>query len=664
MEQVRDATGSAAAQRALADLPRQWEWHPSLIRTIDEDQGKSGTSASTRAGFQELLGLMEENRVSLVLARDFSRLTRDPVDAARFLKAAERAGILFHANGRLYHPATENLAEVFGLHLEGLLGWWDNATRKQRLAAARLAKARQGLAVSRPPIGYVKGTLGHWTKDSDREVQKIIRLVFELALKLGSVGAVVQYMRKNDLRFPRRRRGELTWEFPSRERVYSVLTNPLYTGTYVYGRVRILPRTDGARRDIERRAESEWISTVDHHEPYVTVEEWRTIMGALAARRPAVQPIVGKGGALLQGLLRCGHCARRLQTKYWAKDGRARAASYLCRPLNRDGQPLHTVTCSARLVDQAVIDTVLAALTPVEMDAALAVIADAGQEQKIISRTRAQQLQEAEDEVDGARRLYEMAGSSHPRASADLLQKYEDALGRLDELKRAQASLVRSAPVSVTSHDAAELRALTQNMRQLWYAGTTTNEDRKRLLRIVLPEVVVLAVTSERVELELVWAGGFRQRLEVLRPTGVDRIVAELHKAGKDPKTIAEQLTAQGLATGKGTPFKRSTVYAVLDRHGMRAKDEREQTRRLIRQMLIENIDRTEMLGRLATEAPRALGRWTPARLSQAIARLRRDVPGISPLSEDLPDDTHGHLARQPTQRLSNKSSRCVKGPP
>ena len=38
MEQVRDATGSAAAQRALADLPKEWGWHPDNIFVIDEDE--------------------------------------------------------------------------------------------------------------------------------------------------------------------------------------------------------------------------------------------------------------------------------------------------------------------------------------------------------------------------------------------------------------------------------------------------------------------------------------------------------------------------------------------------------------------------------------------------------------------------------------------------
>jgi hypothetical protein len=348
--------------------------------------------------------------------------------------------------------------------------------------------------------------------------------------------------------------------------------------------------------------------------------------------------------------VRCGQCARWLQTKYWAKNGQARAASYHCRPLDENGRPLHTVTCSARLVDQAVIDTVLAALTPVEMEAALTVIANVNHEHLAITRNQTRQLQEAEDDVDRARRFYEMAGSSHPRVSADLLQKYEDALARQHELKSVQARSTRQASVSVTREDAGALRALTQDIRHLWDAGTTTNEDRKRLLRIVLSEVVVLTVTSEGIELEAVWTGGFRQRLVVPRPKAVDTMVIQLHNEGQDPEAIAEHLNAQGRTTAKGTPFKRSTIYAVLDRHGLRRKDERQETLLLIRQMVIDNVPRQEVLDRLASEAPKGLGRWTRSRLNQIIYSLRRGVPGIPVLPARLPANHRANIGDEQEQ--------------
>jgi hypothetical protein len=144
-------------------------------------------------------------------------------------------------------------------------------------------------------------------------------------------------------------------------------------------------------------------------------------------------------------------------------------------------------------------------------------------------------------------------------------------------------------------------------------------------------------VNKERIQLEIEWIGGFRQPLEVLRPKGVDRIVLQLQEAGHDAKAIAEQLNARGLTTAKGVPFARSTIYAVLDRHGMRRKDARQIALRLIRQMVIDNVPRTQMLARLAAEAPRVLGQWTPQRLNQCVSELYHGTPGIPPLPKPLP---------------------------
>jgi hypothetical protein len=58
---------------------------------------------------------------------------------------------------------------------------------------------------------------------------------------------------------------------------------------------------------------------------------------------------------------------------------------------------------------------------------------------------------------------------------------------------------------------------------------------------------------------------------------------------------------------------------------------------RLIRQMVIDNVPRTQMLARLASEAPSGLGQWTPQRLNQCVSALYRGIPGIPPLPTPLP---------------------------
>ncbi len=615
-EQVKNNTGSTAVQRDLAALARAWGWADSLIDPIDEDLGKSAArSSSKRTGFQRLLESIDAGRIGVVLLQNLGRVSRNATDAVRFVEAARRAKILVYADEHFYDMATEDDAQVFFQIIQGLLGWLDNANRVRQFRAAREAKARLGHAVSRPPIGYVKGVHGQWVKDPDPEVQKIISQIFQLALKLGSVAAVVRYMRENSLPFPHRRHGELTWGLPSRARLYSVLISPLYTGDYVYKRVKIIPGTDEASRRIEPRPEAERIVSEGHHEAYVTKDDWRAIMAALAARRPTVRPIVGKGNALLQGLLRCGQCHRWLRTQYSAHDGQARGASYVCRPMDQNGKPRHSVSFSARLGDHAVVREVLGALTPAEIDQALTAINSAGFQEKEIQRSHERQLLQFEEEAELAYRTFQKATESSQRVRAAAGQKYDQALERLETLKERLARSVPPRPVSITARDAAELQALTEKIQELWSVDAITNEDRKRLLHTVIAEIIVHGNGKEAVELEIVWIGGLRQVVRALRPVGVDQLIAEARKAGKDPAAIAHQLRSVGL----------------------NPREQRHQVLSLIRQLLIERCPRTEMLKIVQRDAPSTLGHWTRQRLNQYVSRLYRGVPGIPPLRAPSP---------------------------
>src|SRR6266508_2360722 len=63
MDQVQNNVGSTYDQRDLADLPRKWGWPESRIREIDNALGITGTSSLQRAGFQELLRLIDAGEV-------------------------------------------------------------------------------------------------------------------------------------------------------------------------------------------------------------------------------------------------------------------------------------------------------------------------------------------------------------------------------------------------------------------------------------------------------------------------------------------------------------------------------------------------------------------------------------------------------------------------
>src|SRR5262249_20395058 len=143
---------------------------------------------------------------------------------------------------------------------------------------------------------------------------------------------VVKHLRNNNQFFPRRRGGQLNWGPLDAAHLHSVLTNPAYVGNYVFGRTRAARRTGRSPARIERRPASERITTPDHHEAYVSRRDWEQVQAMLGANRPAMRSMAGKGHALLQGLVRCGICGKRMVAKYWGREGQARTGSYRCKP--------------------------------------------------------------------------------------------------------------------------------------------------------------------------------------------------------------------------------------------------------------------------------------------------------------------------------------------
>jgi DNA invertase Pin-like site-specific DNA recombinase len=74
--QVRDHRESTARQYALVERAKALGWPAKSVQTIDEDQGRTGTSAVHRHGFKKLLAELGAGQVGVVLALEASRLAR------------------------------------------------------------------------------------------------------------------------------------------------------------------------------------------------------------------------------------------------------------------------------------------------------------------------------------------------------------------------------------------------------------------------------------------------------------------------------------------------------------------------------------------------------------------------------------------------------------
>ncbi len=607
--QLRDHPGSAASQTDLSEHPRRWGWPSERIEIIDEDQGTSAKEGSERGGILKVLERIRKGEVGIVFIRELSRLSRDPGLTVQLFSACRKAGTLLHYNGVVRDPANETPTELFGLHIAGLLGWLENENRTQQAMAAKVAMAKRGRAVTRPPIGYLRDLRGHWIKDPDSAVQEAVARLFTLYKEFRSLGKVIKYLKSHDLTFPHRVRGEVKWTGIDVTELHSILHNRAYAGDYVY---RYRP-TPGVDPDCTTPgAPKRTLISKEHHEPYIDPSEFETIQTMLASRRPKIRPIAGKGTALLQGLLRCPTCGRWMETKYWGRSGVVRTAKYRCRRLDDWGATTHRVEFPARDADAAVTHAVLKALKPVELELALTALSSERAKQASLDADLARQIKHAE-----------------------VKERLEQAVRRRDQLK-AKLSEPRAEEPQLTRAEQQELVQRIGGIEALWRDVATTNEDRKHLLRTLISEITVVAASDKAIDLEIVWVGGRKERLHVLLPAGVDALVRDRTAAGHDPRTIAKDLQAAGIVTGSGRPMSLTVVGNKLGRMGLRLKHERRKARETIRQGLLENRPRSEIIRQLQEQAPR-LGPWDPQRLSEAIRQLRRGARDVEALPAMLP---------------------------
>ena len=117
----------------------------------------------------------------------------------------------------------------------------------------------------------------------------------------------------------------------------SILTNPNYAGAYAYGRTytktTIVNGKKRKRRGIHRSPDDWLVLIKNHHEGYISWDEYQQFQSIIAdntnMKGDAVRGSVRGGEGLLAGLLRCGHCGRKIYVLRGGSNGRH--VRYLCR---------------------------------------------------------------------------------------------------------------------------------------------------------------------------------------------------------------------------------------------------------------------------------------------------------------------------------------------
>src|SRR2546425_355467 len=411
-KQVRQNKESQRLQMDLAERMRALGWKE--VEIVGSDLGSSAAIASARReGFERVLSSVALGAVGVVGSREVSRLSRTDKDWCRLLEVCQIFGTLIADEQQVYD--LNYLDDQLVLGIKGTLSVVELKVLRQRLQAGQESKARRGELFKRLPVGYARDGLGKVVLHPDQRLREAIHLVFTKFRELWSVRQSFQWFRDHDVVLPANpiRGTRIIWKIPTQSLIRDMLCHPFYAGAYVWGRRPVETQLVEGRLEkhqgATRRATECRVFLPDHHEAYI---DWATYEeNQRMIRRNSVNwqcdesmPAIRAGQGLLVGLLRCGHCGRKLHVRYWG--ARGTHARYLCKGDYDDGGQ-YCIGFGGALVDRRVGHELLQVISPLGIEASLRAIEELSAGDAAQRAALSNQLEQLEYEVQKAFEQYD-----------------------------------------------------------------------------------------------------------------------------------------------------------------------------------------------------------------------------------------------------------------
>ncbi len=637
--QVLHHRESGRRQRGLQRRAVELGWARERVVVVDEDLGHSAGRSHRRAGFQDLVARAALGKVGLILALEVSRLTRSNRDWYHLLDICAVTGTLIGDADGLYDPGSYNDRLLLGL--KGTMSEAELHLMKQRLVEAVRSKAKRGEFRLRLPPGYVWDDAGRIQKSPDAEVRSAIALLFERFERLGTMHAVQCFVAEEGLTVPVLEGAgpAVRWSPPSYSYVRRVLKNPVYAGAYVYGRRQAEEILDGSQRPVKRQRErprAEWHALLrDHHEGYISWARFEKNQRQIVANRRG-EPHPGaprEGRSLLQGLFLCGRCGRRMKVSY-SKGGRL--MRYACVSRRQQTGAAVCQSFGAIRLERAIERLVLEALQPLGVEA---MIDAAAAHAEVVEAQRSRWSQKVERgryEVDLARRQYDAVDPANRLVAVELERRWEQALEALEALETEAEARLQTLEPPLDEAERQRLREYAHDMAILWQASTTRAQDKKRIVRCLI-ENVVITVPEEGPNLraQVHWVGGEQSTVEVAKGrSGVHRWVTDPELVEQvttlaqefSDEQIARILSRNRLRTAKGLSFTARRVTNFRYHHAIPG------TRR--KRLEGEDIYTVEQAARLLEVSRSTVTRWIEVGLLQG-SQLMPGAPWRVQLAEE-----------------------------
>ena len=591
-DQVAHNLESKRRQYGLADRARQLGWNDVVI--IDDDLGRSGGGVA-RPGFEKLLASICEGRVGAVVSIEASRLARNGRDWHTLLEFCGLVGTLIADEDGVYDPRHPNDRLLLGM--KGTMSEMELSVLRQRSLEALKQKAQRGELFMTVAIGYVRIGNNRIAKDPDRRVSEAITLVFAKFTEMQSVRQVHLWLRHERIPLPAVAYGaegrRIEWKLPVYNTILHILTNPIYAGAYAFGRTGSRVSIEAGRKKVVRglkKERNDWeVLIPNHHEGYLSWSDYERNLSLIADNangNPMSRGALRRGEALLAGLLRCGHCGRKLHVAYSGKDGNT--GRYHCQGgfINHGGD--RCISFGGMRIDREVGAEVIERLQPLGIEAALAAQTVRSRASEDKRRQMELALEQARYEVSHARRQYDAVDPANRLVAAELEKRWNERLAIVRDLETVLEALTSSPATELTPADRERLMTLGADLQLAWTRPGVTPDARKRIVRTLIDEIVV-KVEDNALNLVIRWHGGDHSALKVRKNrSGQHRwsaagetvdLVRVLARQMPD-KAIASVLNRAGKTTGRGNGWTQSRVCSLRSHNAIATYREGERRER------------------------------------------------------------------------------------
>jgi hypothetical protein len=365
----------------------------------------------------------------------------------------------------------------------------------------------------------------------------------------------------------------------------------------------------------------QWTALIpDTHPGYINWEQFEANQAQLAANAQAhgadrKKGPAREGPALLQGLVVCGRCGRRMTVRYHTRRG-VEVPDYTClAEAIRSGTRRCQVVPGGG-VDAAIAALLLATVTPLALDVALSVQAELEARADDADTLRRSHVERARHHADLARRRF-LSVDPDNRLVADALEAdWNDALRQLRDAQDDYDRATAAAQAALSDEHKARIRALAADFPALWTDPATPQRERKRMVRLLIDDVTL--DKTDHIGVHVRFRGGQTTSVTVpipptawqARQTNPDTLATldQLLNDHTDAET-AQALNNAGHRSGENKPFTTRIVLHLRQAHELPSHADRLRNAGL--------LTLTEIADRLGVH-PGTIKRWHRAGLLQA----------------------------------------------